>query len=58
MKHRQFVLYWLLAVFGLLGAFKFLGLDGELFAGITGLVGVVIGYYFGRRENATNSVST
>ncbi len=56
MSPREFVMLWLLAVFALLGFAKWVGINGEFFAGIAALVGVVIGYYFGRRADTPSSL--
>ncbi len=56
MNPREFVMLWLLAVFALLAFAKWLGINGEFFAGIAALVGVVIGYYFGRRSDTPSSI--
>ncbi len=49
---------WILVAFGLMGFFKYIGIDGAFLAGMMGMVGIVIGYYFGRKPpNAQSSVS-
>ncbi len=49
---------WVLVAFGLMGFFKYIGIDGAFLAGMMGLVGIVIGYYFGRKPpNATGGLS-
>lgn len=57
-ESRTFVMLWVLAAFGLMGFMKYIGIDGAFLAGMMGLVGIVVGYYFGRKPpDATSRVS-
>ena len=48
-ESRTFVMLWVLIAFGLMGFMKYVGIDGAFLAGMMGLVGIVVGYYFGRK---------
>ncbi len=57
LESRTFVMLWLAGVFALMGAMKYLGIDGAFLAGMMGIVGIVVGFYFGRKVSAESSVS-